>query len=258
MTTLFEALIDLAEIVDINKGVATAGSVTGMTDSLLSKPTYYFQGGTLLFISGNLANQAKDVLTSGSDGSFTFANSGSAAGNGDKYVAVSGKYTRYEMVSAVNAALREIRINASDTSLRGIASQEIYDLPAGVIDVRQIETSTTSGSAGFTPNYNWQVIGGQIFFDQGRMPVADSYIRLWYTKLPDEVNDESDTISDEINRQRLAWAAAYYLMVARLRRGGNEDSGAKKLIDEAEKNKSVYALRFPVRLRPKAVKLPNW
>lgn len=258
MTTLFEALIDLAEIVDINKGIATSGSSTGMTDSLLSKPINYFQGGVLLFTSGDLVNQAKDILTSGSDGSFTFADSGSAAGIGDSYAAVAGKYTRYEMISAINASLREIRINATDTSLTGIANQEIYTLPEGIIDVRLIETSTTSGSAGFTPNYNWRIIGDKIIFDQGRSPAEDSYIRIWYTKIPDVVYDESDVIPEEINRQRLAWSAAYYLMMARLRRGGNEDAGAKKLLEEAEKNKSIYEVRFPIRLLPRSSRLPNW
>lgn len=261
MTTLAEAERETASILmEVFGGTATSGGLTTFTDSNNASRADYFNGGTLWMLSGSCSGSSSVVSDFGS-GVFTFTSMGSLIAAGDRYLAAPGIYNRDTLISAINQALADIdAVPTIDDTLTVTADQEEYTLPAGVSNVRRVEVSNeVTDPYDFEVHRFWKEVNGKLYFHPDHAPDTDSMIiRLHYGAPHALVKADADTINPAIHRLRLAWTAAYYAALGRLRAGASDEQGLRDLVNLAQAQYTRMAALHPVRLPAYDTKMASY
>lgn len=269
MTTLFATMLNLAKLLGpVREGVSTAGGgQTAMIDTLCLEPNDYWNDGVLFFIDVPApATSSKSATITDwalSTGTFTFPALGFINGtdSGDRYVALAGKYTRTDLIEAVNLALADLGpIPAIDTTLTTVANQESYTLPAGVAKVTRMEIASSKGAVkGYQTNYHWQEIGGTLYFDNGKQPSTSGYtIRLTYLTAHAVIGLDDDVVTDTVHPMRIAWTAAYHVALKRSQVVENDDPSLKDFLALASAKMNEMAIRHPVRMMGRDPHHASW
>lgn len=251
MTTLASAALDLARILcDVFEGEATGGNATTLSDTGVTEEDDYFNGGTIWSLSGNNAGKSRVITDwTKSTGTFTFATMTALNAAADKYAACNSDIPRRALWQSINKALVSIGgIPALDTSLVTVANQEAYTLPAGVIDVRKVEIALMTASPyQYVSHYGWRQVGTTIMFDPERTwDVADYKIRLTHIARPTRLTADTDTISDYIHPDRLAWKAAVHARRWQIEQYREDRPDLVKLLNEALQQEAAMDIRYPI------------
>lgn len=229
MATLFSATLDLAKILGnvMESVTSAAGTTTTLVDNALPRnppPDDAYNYGTLWFISGALASKTAVVIDwdqadTGTPpaSTFTFSTQTAAPGAASRYAFCDRDWPRDVLRNSVNAALQTIGTVPDVYTLSTfttVANQEDYTLPAGVYNVRKVETATSSTTPYYYQNqYHWEEIDGVIRFKNGYAPTnAGDLIRLTYAVPPAELTTDAGTISDYIHPDLLKWTAAVHAL----------------------------------------------
>lgn len=117
-----------------------------------------------------------------------------------------------DMIDAINNALYDIGGNTQiDETLDVVDDQTEYDLPSGVYNVVKIEVAN---SAAHNDNYHeierWHEANGKLYFPEELKYTAGNTIRIYYNAVPDAVEDNTDTIANDIPLPLLTAVAAYH------------------------------------------------
>lgn len=124
---------------------------------------------------------------------------------------IPGAADHIDMVDAINVALSEVgHVTQVDETLTVSDNTTEYSLPSGVSNVVRVQVkNSASADYDYTTVYNWREVNGYLYlpdelsFDEGRT------IRLYYNDTHDSVEDETDTISDDVPIPLLTAIAAY-------------------------------------------------
>lgn len=225
----------------------SAGTTSTLIDTSMDEPDGFFDGGTIFFLSGNLAGKTAVITDWDADTfTFTFATQGSAPELGISYAVLDANYRRDALVAAVNAALSELGpypTITTDAAFVTVADQEAYTLPTGVMDIRRVEIATnTEEPFGYIENNGWFESGGYLWFDMDT-PSEDGYqIRLYHEEPHDRVEDDDDVISDLLHPDLVSWTAAVSALIMRSGVSENSEPHTKEMLSYARQQAQL--LRF--------------
>lgn len=242
---------------------STSANATTLVDASQKSTTDdYFNGGVIFFLSGANAGLVRTITDYvNSTRTFTFAAVTGNPAAGDRYEVYRDNYNRFELVQAVSQALDEIGTvtQHNDTVVVDVDVDE-YDLPAGVYNVVRVEEAANAAAPyGWEARYSWAENANHLIFDPGKAPANDgNLLRIWYNAPHALVVNDSDVISDYINPERLAWAAAYYAAYNRMRVVEGDDPKLKEYIQLAGTRMAEMAVRYPVRLMTPTPRLRGW
>lgn len=241
MTTVADITLKVAEqVTDVLYGVATAGAVTSLTDTVnLTQNNQYWDKGTLWIRTGTHAG--KVLAVTGFIGSkLSFASLGATPiAAGDEYAVIRAYYPWLQLVSAVRQALEATHVTGEDATLIGDGETLTFTLPNGVYDVKRVEFERPS-VLGYEPiSHHWREVNGELKFDYGYAPVDDDIIHIFYKKLHATLTAYSTTISNEIDVEWLKYKAAANLLMWG---AGQYGKNPEHLIEE-RMNMALTALR---------------
>jgi hypothetical protein len=163
---------------------------------------------------------------------------------------------------AVNAALQNLGpAPDKDTSLVSVAYQQVYDLPAGVYNVRRVEVRE-SESEPYNPqlHLNWDERNGKLLFDPWHEP-KQSGCTIELTYQPNTVtepDEDADTISDYIHPDLLKWTAAVHALEWRLRRVEGDDPTVPVLLNRAISQAEIMKQAHPIPKMERDPHLARW
>lgn len=252
--TCFDIMLALSRLLQpMVESVATGGSLTTLVDSKRFELDDHFNEGTIFFITGNEANKSAIITDyTLSTKTFQFAAPGGAGILAtDQYAAAIKDFPRYVLMQKVNDALREMRIPEQDATLTTVAGQYAYTLPAGVYNVKIVETSeeTTAPDAEtqWIPNLSWDEFEGKLIFKGRYVPVTTGYyIRLTYMARPDLLDADADTISEHVNFDRLLWSSAVNCLRWRLVVMAGDEPERLRFLNEALVNAVSMMSKYPI------------
>lgn len=224
MTTLFQAALDLARLVNGDtwyEGLSSEdGTPTTMIDANrvgrggLVEDNY--QGAPLFFLSGTLADKSVQVTGySQGDNEYTFETQSSAPGTGIRYGVGSKQFTRQKLFTAINEALIDIGdVKQVDITLTTVKDQVEYTLPTGVFNVKQVEiaqrTSAPYDYQEFHTFDEWQ--DTLVFPDHNAPSAAGFIIRLKYNAPHADVTTDAGVIATAIPRDLIKYNSAFHLL----------------------------------------------
>lgn len=264
MTTA-EILLKIAQRLGILRhGTAsTSGTTTTLVNSGALEPTGYYDGGTIWFISGDLAGKTAVITTwvLGSTYTFTYPTQSAATASGNRYAVATKEYRRDMLVNALNVALAEVGpFDNFDQTLTTVLDQEIYTLPAGVDNVKRVEiaTSATSPYKWEAVHRNWHEENGYLYLSDSHLPgTAGLPIRLTWTGGHTNVNADTDEISEDVNEDLLAALAALNAAQERAMIVGTSDKSPLTRLQMLAPQVASLRARFPVRRATKTVRYAN-
>jgi hypothetical protein len=259
--TLHDATLELARILgDVVTSTADDdGSTTTLIDSANERAPDYYKDGTIWFLSGELAGVSAAISAYDQPNKkYTFPTQTAATADGDRYAVMNKQFRRYELIQAINQALRRDigGIPAENTSLVTVEDQPEYDLPSGVFDVSLVEIATnTSEPYDYQTWYHWREQGGKLIFEDAFIPQTDDYIiRLQYRPYHDELVDDDDTIDDLVLFEFLVWAAAVQALrrkISDVPDAGHYADNINEAIQERDKLHSAAMARLHLPRTPK-------
>ena len=232
MTTFYDLIKDLANhIADVRSSTAESGTTATLVDSLLLEPNDYYNNGTLLIDQATpLAVRITDYASA--TGTFTFPTINTAIVAGVGYTAIHAKFPLDVLKRSINAALLESElIMAVDETLALVAGQERYALPTGVTpDVRRVEIGTEDED-NWEVHYAWKVEGGELRFIGWVPEDASKTCRIHYTKRHDELTNLTDTLDENVNRNRLIVTACKHTLIWRNYKVGKDEPNTTELLN---------------------------
>jgi hypothetical protein len=255
MTTLFDMTFRLAAFMrPLWESEATGGAVTNLVDTLATFGDQHV-GGTLFILAGDLANKTLVVTSRTGTTQLNFATqtpNDVAAGNG--YILADADFNRGILRRAINQALRQYRpTRAEDTTLTVVADQEVYDLPAGVSNVKEVWLATADSEPyGYQQVFRWDEVGDELRFPCGHTPqTEDMLIKLVYQDAHADLAADSSTLDLEqcpvrVTDELIHWAAAAWLL---------ETSGMPRFHGDPERDMVNKAQVAEAKL---AQELRNW
>ena len=253
---LFDITLELSKVLQYTvEAVATGGSSTTLVDSRRREAQDYFRSGTLWFKAMKTSIEVDDWIP----GTFTHgANILSVAK--DLYAAAGQDYPRWLLVQKINEALQEMLLASENVSLTTAAYQERYPLPDGVYNLKRVEVAEESTDPfGYTPNLNWQEVGGELVFDAWHAPVEnDLTIRITYQPRHTQLTEDADVISDRIPIMHLVWRAAALALRWRQGRIRMDDPEQLRQYNDAIVNAERKAGLWPVPTTPRDPHLATW
>lgn len=253
MTTAAAMIFQIANCLKaLRRSTSTAvGTTTTLVDSRMDEPDGWFDGGSIWFLSGDLAGLSAIVTTWDlPTKTFTFPAQALAPGSGIKYAVMEKKYTREDLVQALNMALLALGpFDEVDETLLTVANEDIYTLPVGVSHVKRVQFATSK-----TEPYTWtnpypffSEHDGKLYLDAAHLyGSADYKIRLVWEKQHADVYADADAVTDDVHPLRLAWEAAYHAALMRSGKAEQSDPTTKEMIAIANQMR-VEMRRFPVR-----------
>jgi len=250
MATLFDILLDITRYagITISGKTTAAGSALYLIDTTRYEVDDYFNHGTIFFRSGDnkgVTRRVTDYTELTGKVEFVVA---------DYSVDSDVNYTltivnRETLVQAVNAALLAMgQYDTVDETLTVIDNTTIYDLPSGVNNIKRVEVyANSTDPQEYYKLYKWIEKDGKLIFPEEIEITAGQTIRLYYPKYHSEVNEDTDTIRSEYNRQRVAWEATAMFMLNRMQYAGNADERETFLLTNAIGKAELMGRRFPVK-----------
>lgn len=257
---LSKVLLNVAECLKgVRYGTSTdLGTTTTLIDSLMDEPDKWFNGGTVWFLTGALADKTAVISAYASaTHTFTFtAALSSAPLSGIQYAALRGTYTRDALVSAINKALLDLGpLPSINESLLTVAEQESYTLPAGVSNILRVQVS--NGDDYDPPHQYWKEINGKIYFTDEAPSEDGMLIRLWYNAVQPFITLDADEVTDQIHPMRLAWTAAYYAALTRSGQAENSEPHSKEMIGIASQMQAM-ATAHPLPYMARDKRMSGW
>lgn len=248
MATLADILHRTLRLVDpdVYDGTATAlGSVSTTVDTLCLMADDYFNDGFIYFTSGlNVGYTSRIVDWVLSTHTFTHAARASAVSAGTTFVAT--RTDRAHLLAAVNAALDECglvtRVNAT---LTATASTWQYTLPAGVSNVRRVETYAANAAP--ARNQHWDERAGVLYFADGSQPTEGDTIRVFYAGTHAALSADTDALSDGISTPLVVWGAAYHYLFARSQEPTNNTPDMQSALKLTREYYQEMKARYPTR-----------
>jgi hypothetical protein len=264
MATLASSILNIAMCLGgVRRGKATGGNTTTLTETSLTEQSDYFNGGTIWFLTGNNAGKSAVITdwAKSTSNTFTFATQSGACAANDRYAAFASKYTREELVVALNMALSDIGpfTQINDTLVQ-VADQETYDLPSGVSNVTRVQMATAAAAPyqWSQPHMHWRELDGHLYLDQYHLADnAGDLIRLYYDAKHADVYDDTDVVSDRIHPMRIGWTGAWYA-------SGNRNGFAENAEPDVQiKNQfamqmTMMATKYPVTRMRVDSRMSGW
>lgn len=266
MTTLADALIATHELLDyVMYGTATgAGTTTTLVDTGFATKEFaddYWNYGTIYFLSGTLIGKTAVVSDfAKSTGTVTFPTQTGAPGT-CSYAIVSARYTRAELVSSINTALRKIgTIPQEDSTLATTDDTYEYTLPSGVTNIQRVEVALDSDADTYYTSTQWEEAkdAGKLRF-YGDPPSGGYTLRLTYDGVHSAISTDAATVSSYVNLERLKYEAAVQAIMNRMQRHGSTDeAGLAEVLKEYRGQASLMAMRYPVARTPHTPHSSQW
>jgi hypothetical protein len=124
---------------------------------------------------------------------------------------IPGAADREDMVDAINIALSEVgHVTLVDETLTVVDDQTEYDLPSGVANVVRVQIANSSTTDyDYATIFTWREINGKLYLPDELGFSAGNKIRIYYNNTHDSVEDDTDTISDDIPIPMLVKMARY-------------------------------------------------
>jgi hypothetical protein len=153
-----------------------------------------------------------------------------------------------EMINAINNALYDIGgATQIDETLNVVDDQTEYDLPTDVYNVVKIEVQN---SAADNDSYHeitrWHEASGKIYFPEELEYTEGNAVRLYYNAVPSTVDDDTDTISDDIPLPLLAAVAAYHYHWSRYLDRSNISAKDEMVLQKALNDRQIAESRWRV------------
>lgn len=263
MTTLFDLLLKTADRLRGGRyGTATGGSTTTLVDTLLVESNDFFNGGTLFHLTGNNANKSA-VITDWNSSTFTFTIPTQAGANaaGVQYAVFPKRFRRDAMVEAINQALADLGpFDQIDETLTVVEDQEVYTLPTGIYDVKQVHIATNDAAP-----YDWQIYhyfreqNGSLYFGDQHLPLtAGRKIRILYRAPHARVSADADTITDAASPELIAAGAAFFAAKNKAAQAGSSDGEAQATLNIIGPEYEMLKRKHPVQRRQQTPRWPNW
>jgi len=117
------------------------------------------------------------------------------------------------VISAINEALDETRVEAEDATLTGDGTTLHFALPSGVYDVKRVHIEDPDDATYKPISSHWKEQGGTLKFDYGFAPDDGWTIRVVYKAAHPELTAYSSAISAEIDSDWLKYKAAEKLLL---------------------------------------------
>lgn len=214
MTTLFDMTYRLAGfLMYMRRAAATGGGYTSLVDSLATFSSDQV-GGTLFLFTGDLANKTLVVTSLTGTTQVNFATqtpNDVAAGN--RYALACNDFDRETLRWAINEAVREYsKRRAEDETLVSVTDQEVYTLPAGVSDVKELWVAEeTAEPYGWKQYFHWDEVDGDIRMPKGWTLALDDYkMRVVYRDAFAELDADADELPQDVDPELVFWAAAVH------------------------------------------------
>jgi hypothetical protein len=264
MATLADALLALArKLVPVYEGVTTsAGTTATLVDTTISgEADDYFNGGTVFFLEGTLAGITASVTDFvASTGTVTFSTQAAAPGSGKRWAAAPGDWSRGVLREMLNAALANMPLIKTDSSLTTVANQVSYSLPTGIRNIRRVEVAFQSSQPyWFAPHMQWREVGSSLVFFEGCQPEEGGFtMRLTYEGAAAALAADADLVDASINLERLSWAAAVEALRWKVQRHEAGEAWRGGLLQEAMARSAEMEQRYPTPHLARDVKFAGW
>lgn len=124
---------------------------------------------------------------------------------------IPGAADREVMIQAINIALSEVgHVTQVDETLTVTDDATEYTLPSGVANVVRVQIANSSTTDyDYTTIFTWREINGKLYLPDELGFSAGNKIRIYYNNIHDSVEDDTDTISDDIPIPMLVKMAQY-------------------------------------------------
>jgi len=263
--TLAEILLKTAECLKgLRYSISTdTGTQTTLIDAAMDEPDGFFDGGTIWFLSGDLAGKTAIITDWDEDThTFTFASQSIAPGNVIKYAAFDANYRRDALIAAVNSALSALGPLPTitvDATLVTVAAQEEYTLPTGVNNIKRVEiASNLTEPYGYVENTGWFESGGSLWFDLETPATAGYQIRLYHEEAHDRVEEDDDVIDDLLHPDMVSWNAAVIALISRTGISENSEPHTKEMLSYARQQAAILNAKHAVKHWLKASRPSGW
>lgn len=239
------AALELGKLTGIiETGTATDGTTTKLIDTSIEFPPGKYANGTLWLLTGDNAGACEKIIESAA-GSFTIGTAFSTAiAAGDLYAVGLPKFTKNDLIQAINFVLSHTQIIQVDETLSVVNSDQ-YALPTGVKNVKRVYIAgSNTAPYAWNENNSWEELNGNLIFHPGKHPTdTGKIIRLVYKSYHGELQEEEIVEGDEtdldqsLNEDYILWAAAEQLWRMQVHRMGKDDPFAIDFLNEAKAEK---------------------
>jgi hypothetical protein len=269
MTTYFEAQLALSRILqDTWESVATGGSTTTVTDTLLNYPSGYFSDqprGTLFL---DLTVKATKIITVHATTTLTFSPAqGAVIAAGNVYAAAPGIFPKHILEQSIKVALQRIGKVPKTKDVTMVVNQQEWDNTDDVIFDEEVIGVEFAGNAaspyGWTPNYNWYQVQKTIrtlIFEDHALPPTTNLMRVFYLGDHAAMATLATGVSSYINLDRLVWTAAVHALRWRIQKIKQVSDGSteiSQLMTEARENLVSQSQEQLVEAEQKMLKTAN-
>jgi len=203
MATLFDVTLDLAR---------HARGVKRYKVSQVSDDGKTFSSPTMHNITGEYTNGSLWITTGDFAGRFTritrASNQRVTIEDGDITLAVGDvvmicpwiDFDLDDLIEAINSVLYKYPILAVDKSLSWDPNQMVYELPAGVSDVRQVKVANSLGNGTYTTSHCWVEEAGELRFHTAQGLYADDgEMQVYYRKMHGELYEDTDALDPSVD-----------------------------------------------------------
>jgi hypothetical protein len=169
---------------------------------------------------------------------------------------IPGSADRITMVDAINIALGDLgKVTKVDETLVVVDNQKTYSLPSGVTNVVRVKIATDSSEAEFDINYDWTEIDGSLYFNYELGYDAGNKIVIYYNDVPDEVVDDTDTISDDIPLALIVAEARYWYEQINFMDQSNLSAKDEAILEQLSSERNMARQTYRVRRMSKDPRL---
>ena len=224
MTTFFETMIATLRLLGgLRTGVASAGSATALTDTVLRKEADdYWNGGTVWILDTTDEGAPEGeyaLITDFGTGIFTFNTLTAAVGNLDRYAVSDAHFPYDQLMDAVNLAISQYRYPRIDTTLVVVADQTEYTLPTAVQHGRlkevYVQTNDDADDRRFEKVGEWWTVetgSSQLLIVPPGLETGMD-LRLDYEYVHADFTAGSDTLYEILELKHVIYRAAEFMLL---------------------------------------------
>jgi hypothetical protein len=209
----------------LRTGVASAGSKTSLTDTLLRlEDDDYWNGGTIWILNATGVNPEDEfaMITDFASGVFNFNTLTAVVANGHRYAASEAKFPYDILMDAVNLAISQYRYPRIDTSLTVVSAQTEYTLPSDVQHGRlrevYVSTQADSDDRRFIKVGEWWTVdngSGQLLIIPPNLETGAT-LRLDYDLVHTDFDEGTDTIYEILEPKYIIYRAAEFMLLQQM------------------------------------------
>ena len=213
MTTLFDVTLDLARH---SRGVlrykitSVEGNGKRLHSNRMNNRMGEYVNGSMWVMTGESAGQFSKIRSAKDD--YVIPENDSLTINQDDVIMICPwiDFDLDDLIEAINSVLYRYPIYVWDTSLTWDPDKLIYDLPAGVSDIRQVQVANSIDT--YTLSHCWTEENKQLRFHTAQgLYKKDGEIQIGYRKMHGEVYEPTDEIDPSVDLNYLRNMAFLYL-----------------------------------------------